>query len=349
MRRPPLPGRRLSPAARQIAATVVLAALAIAAGVAAALLPEWVPPALILLALLLGVFALRVPGIVVVGTVAVLTGAALSAFQAPGFEPGMILVLMAATGIAVGFVRSRDLLGLQGSAGDLMIVDLRDRLSAHGRIPPLPDGWRVDTELRPAFGDAFSGDFVVADRRGDVLEIAVVDVSGKGQGAGVRSLQLSGALGGLLGSMPPGQFLAAANDYLLRQDWTEGFATAVHLAVDLASGHYTLSTAGHPPALHLHAGSGQIVVLDTVGGPALGIIAEPQLRTVEGTIDPGDAVVLYTDGMVESAGDLDVGIDRLMGQVERVVATRRGGSAAVMAAVRPQETDDRALVLVRRS
>jgi len=151
MRRPPPPGRRLSPTARQVTATVVLAALAIGAGLAAALLPEWAPPARILRALLLGVFALRVPGSVVVGTVAVLIGAVLSAFQAPGFEPGMVLVLIAATGIAVGFVRSRDRLGLQGSAGDLMIVDLRDRLSAHGRIPQLPAGWRVDTELRPAF------------------------------------------------------------------------------------------------------------------------------------------------------------------------------------------------------
>ena len=327
---------------------MALAGLAIGAGLLAALLPEWFPPALILLALLLGVFALRVPGMAVVGAVAVLTAGALAAWRAPGFEPGMVLVLIVATGIAVGFVRSRDRLGLQGSAGDLMIVDLRDRLSAHGRIPALPPGWQVDTELRPAFGDAFSGDFVVAERRGDLLEVAVVDVSGKGQGAGVRSLQLSGALGGLLGSMPPGEFLTAANGYLLRQDWTEGFATAVHLAVDLVTGRFTLATAGHPPALHLHAGSGQIAVLDTIGGPALGLLSDPVLRTVEGTIDPGDAIVLYTDGMVESAGDLDVGIDRLMGQVERVVATGRGGSAAVMAAVRPQDTDDRALVLVRR-
>ena len=349
MRRPPLPGRRLSPAGRQVNATAALAALAVAAGVAAALFPEWVPPALMLLALLLGVFALRVPGIAVVGTVAVLTGAVFSARQAPGFEPGMVFVLIAATAIALGFVRSRDLLGLQGSAGDLMIVDLRDRLAAHGRIPPLPPGWRVDTELRPAFGDAFSGDFVVAGRRGDLLEVAVVDVSGKGQGAGVRSLQLSGALGGLLGSMPPERFLTAANAYLLRQDWTEGFATAVHLAVDLATGRFTLSTAGHPPALHLHAGSGQIETVDTVGGPALGLLPDPVLRTVHGTIAPGDTVILYTDGMVESAGDLDVGIDRLMGHVERLVATGRGRAAAVMAAVRPSDTDDRALVLVSRT
>jgi len=61
-------------------------------------------------------------------------------------------------------------------------------------------------------------------------------------------------------------------------------------------------------------------------------------------------VLLYTDGMVEIPGrDLDLGIDRLMGVAERVVATRRGGAEEVVAGVRAGESDDRALVLVRRS
>lgn len=341
-------GRRLTPATRQASATAVLSALAVAAATASARWPEWVPPALMLLALLLGVFVLWVPGMVVVGGVTVVAGGVLSAWQAPGFEPGMVVVLVVASVIAVGFVRSRDRLGLQGSPADLMIVDLRDRLAAHGRIPALPPGWRVDTVLRPAYGDAFSGDFVVADRRGDLLEIALVDVSGKGQGAGVRSLQLSGALGGLLGSMPADRFLPAANAYLIAQDWEEGFATAAHLAVDLGTGEFALSTAGHPPALQLHAGSGLIETLDTVGGPALGLLPDPELRTHHGVLAPGDTVAIYTDGMVESAGDLGSGIDRLAGQLERVVATGRGGANAVTAAVGPADTDDRALVLVSR-
>ena len=58
-------------------------------------------------------------------------------------------------------------------------------------------------ELRSAGGTPFAGDFVVASRVGDRLEVAVVDVSGKGQGAGTRALLLSGALGGLLSALPP--------------------------------------------------------------------------------------------------------------------------------------------------
>src|SRR3546814_13041649 len=89
------------------------------------------------------------------------------------------------------------------------------------------------------------------------LDLVVCDVSGKGEDAGTRALLLSGAFGGLLGALPPADFLPAANDYLLRQNWVEGFATAVHLSADLATGDVVIHSAGHPPAVQLRAGSGQ--------------------------------------------------------------------------------------------
>ena len=89
----------------------------------------------------------------------------------------------------------------------------------------------------------------------------MVDVSGKGEQAGTRALLLSGAFGGLLSALPPAEFLPAANDYLLRQDWDEGFATAIHLSLDLATGDFEIRTAGHPPAVQLAAGSGRWAVL----------------------------------------------------------------------------------------
>ena len=59
-------------------------------------------------------------------------------------------------------------------------------------------------------------------------------------------------------ALPPAEFLPAANDYLLRQDWEEGFATAVHLSLDLATGAFEIRTAGHPPAVQLAAGVGTL-------------------------------------------------------------------------------------------
>ena len=103
------------------------------------------------------------------------------------------------------FCRSREETGLVGSSGDTFVVELRDRLERQGELPPLPTGWRGEAVLRPAGGGPFAGDFVVSARTtgGRVLEVALVDVSGKGVEAGTRSLLLSGALGGLLGSLPP--------------------------------------------------------------------------------------------------------------------------------------------------
>lgn len=313
--------------------------------------PGWVPPGVMLFVILLGVFVLRLRGMVLLSVAVVAQMAVLHLARHVVLEPGEMAVLVLAIGSGLAFVRSRARLGLQGAASDLMLVDLRDRLVQHGRIPTLPDRWRVDSLVRSAYAEAFSGDFVVASRsqQGLQLEIVLVDVSGKGQEAGVRSLLLSGAFGGLLGAMPRETFLPAANAYLLAQNWDEGFATAVHVAVRLDTGRFWVSTAGHPPAVHLHAGSGRIETIDTSGGPALGVVVAPVFAVHEGQLEPGDTLMIYTDGLVEVPGaDVELGIDRLMGQAERIISTRTGGADAVLAGVRAGESDDRALILIHR-
>ena len=335
----------------QVVLTVILVLLVVVAGVGIVQVRAWVPSSTLLLILLVAGFLLGLTGTAVVCVVIAIELVLVQLISAEKIDPGVLIVHGLALVAVLVFVRGRERLGLRGAAGDLMLVDLRDRLEAHGRIPTLPAGWRVDRALRSAYAEAFSGDFVVAARAdgGRLLEIALVDVSGKGQSAGVRSLLLSGAFGGLLGAMPPDEFLPVANTYLLGQDWDEGFATAVHLAVRLDTGEFWVSSAGHPPAVHLHAGSGIFEVVDTTGGPVLGVIGAPQFRTHRGTMLPGDALMLYTDGMVETPGsDVELGIDRLIGVAERVVATRQGGAEAVLAGVRVGDGDDRALVLVYR-
>lgn len=336
---------------RQIGGTVGLVLLTAFAAVGMVLSPDWVPASTMLFILLLGVFMLRFVGMAllcatVFGALAVLSGSGVRPVP-----PGVFMVVALGAVAGLVFVRSRSRLGLQGAASDLMLVDLRDRLVAHGRIPALPDGWRVDSVVRSANAEAFSGDFVVAARsqHGQMLEIVLVDVSGKGQEAGVRSLLLSGAFGGLLGAMPREAFLPAANNYLLDQNWPEGFATAIHIAVRLSTGEFWVSTAGHPPAVQLHAGSGRIQRLDTTGGPALGVVVAPLFAVHTGVLQHGDTVMLYTDGLIETPGaDVELGIDRLMGAAERFVSTRSGGADAVLAGVRAGEGDDRGLILIHR-
>jgi len=267
-------------------------------------------------------------------------------------RPELVLCLVVLDGMVLGFGTSRRAAATRATLGEWMLGDLRDRLHAQGRIPPLEPGWQIETALRAAHGDSFSGDFLVAARRagGDVVELVLVDVSGKGSAAGSRALLLSGAFGGLLGALPGTKFLPAANRYVLRQGWVEGFATAVHVEVDLADGGFRVSGAGHPPCARFHAGSGRWEVFAGEQGPVLGVIPDAQFPAVTGRLDPGDALLVYTDGLVEAPGqDVELGIDRLMGQAERAMTRGFHGGAATIVDGARGDDDDRALVLIWRT
>jgi hypothetical protein len=266
-------------------------------------------------------------------------------------EPGIIATIVVTALIADVLARTREKLGMQGLRGDQMLIELRDRIRAQSKLPELPEGWRSVSVLQPAGGASFGGDFVVSSCEGKTLEVALVDVPGKGIDAGTRALLLSGAFGGLLGSVPAEQFLACCNAYLRRGAGPEGFVTAVHLALDLATGEYVVASAGHPPAAHFAAGSGRWR-LTQARGVVLGVV--PDLRSVpeRGTLRPGDALMLYTDGLVEAPGrDIDVGIDRLLGAADRLVTSGFGAGAARLVQTMQageRNSDDCALVLIWR-
>jgi Stage II sporulation protein E (SpoIIE) len=247
---------------------------------------------------------------------------------------------------------SRAPLGVQGTLAESMLVDLRDRIRAQSLLPALPEPWHAEVAVESAYGESFSGDFAVANlsNAGDRLEVALVDVSGKGLDAGTRALLLSGAFGSLLGAMDPAGFLDAANAYLLRQDWKEGFATAIHVALDLDTGQYSVGGAGHPPAVKFWAGSGQWQVLNAQSGPLLGVMESEAFPRSYGELTRGDALLLYTDGVIETrTRDLTVGTDRMLGAAERLVSHGfSGGAARICAAALAGETDDRAVVLIWR-
>lgn len=267
-------------------------------------------------------------------------------------RPGVFATVAVTALLSLEFARSREETGLGGLRGDTVLVELRGRLEQQGRLPALPSPWRAEAVVKPAGGGPFAGDFVVSSLTDDGrrLEIALVDVSGKGVEAGTRALLLSGALGGLLGSVPSEDFLPAANAYLCRQEWEEGFATAVHVVLDLEDGRCTVESAGHPPVAVLDAGSGRWSLLEA-HGPALGLIPGASYVGSSLVLDPGDACLLYTDGLVEVPGrDLAVGIDKLLGEAERLVPRGfAGGGEVLVNRVAAGSSDDRGLVLLWRT
>jgi hypothetical protein len=245
------------------------------------------------------------------------------------------------------FRRSR--LGVSGPRGESMFVDLRDRISKQGDLPELPREWLVESVARSAGGTSFAGDFVVARRTSEqFLELVVVDVSGKGVEAGSRALFLSGAFNGIVSALPGHEFLPAANDYLNGQNWGEGFATAIHLHLDLQSGEFELRKAGHPPGVWLHAGSGRWSVLNS-DGPILGLLPDAEFECISGRLAYGDGLLLFTDGLVETAQrDIALGIDKLAGLGERLFQKGFDGGARSLIDAIAQTNDDRALVIVHR-
>lgn len=353
---PPAPRRRtVRDLKRQLAANRALVLLVVATvlvGVLVAAAPTQVPLNVLTVPMIVSTLVLRPRQLARFTSFALLV-LFLATTQQPEFTPRLWASVATYTviGLVVLVISLRRVrLGLGGAEGEAMLLDLRERIQAQGRLPRLPDGWSADAVVRTAEGTGFSGDFFCFDRSETTgtLEAVLVDVSGKGVRAGTRSLQLSSAFNGLVGAVSSDRLVPAANQFLLRQQWTEGFATAVHVSVDLTTGAATVYTAGHPPALVVRS-CGEVQRVD-LSGPLLGVVPDAAYPPVTFELQPGDAIVAYTDGVVEDAGtDLDDGIARL----SALLLAHRGDGAEGLAQRVLDDlgpiADDCALFVLRRS
>lgn len=327
-----------------------LSILAVTLTIAGLILPGLVPQMAMLVPIFLSSMWLgprHIPWFIV----GCLSGACLLLAVSPTIEVRTVVRVVVTFGIGLLVMLSalrRSRLGVSTPRSESMFVDLRDQIVAHGKIPDLGRGWSIESAWRSAEGTAFAGDFVVAAADDDTCDIVLVDVSGKGIDAGTRALLLSGAFGGVLSAVPHERFLNEANSYLLRQGWDEGFASAIHLHFERRTGAFEVRKAGHPPAIWLQAGSGGWETMDS-DGPVLGLLEESEHEVICGTLAPGDALMLYTDGVVETAGrDIGSGIDWLAGQGIRLFQNGFAGGARRVIDSMQSADDDRALVIVHR-
>ncbi|PKH41934.1 serine/threonine-protein phosphatase [Nocardioides alpinus] len=330
--------------------TIMLALVALAVGIGA-LVERVVPVSLWFLFLMLGTMLLRFLPLVVLGLV--LMGVAWWTSVQSSFATasrGAALVIFAIGLLLAVYQASKQRSGLPMALSEAVLTQLRDRLQRQGVVPPLPNGWRTQSATITANGPSYAGDFLVADlREGRWLEMALVDVCGKGTTVGPQALQFAGALGGLIGALPPADLMAAANNFLLRQESDESLATAVHIKVDLVTGDYTITSAGHPPALHWHLGE-RGWSIDNARGMALGVIEEADFTPSRGRLRPGEALMFYTDGVIETSDrDLDDGIDWLREVALQAVDARgfTGMPKRVLKKV-PRGDDDRAMLVLER-
>ncbi|CCB71177.1 PP2C family protein-serine/threonine phosphatase [Streptantibioticus cattleyicolor] len=158
----------------------------------------------------------------------------------------------------------------------------------------------------------------VADVSGDRLAAAVGDVVGHGLEAALIMGMLRSALSAAIrASQGPAYALEALDMYAESVEGALG-TTAVKILVDKRSHMIVYSSAGHPPPVLLHA-DGSCDLLDQATDPPLGAwtASVPRSQAVTG-YKPGDALLLYTDGLIERRGeDIDVGLARLTGALAR--------------------------------
>jgi serine phosphatase RsbU (regulator of sigma subunit) len=205
-------------------------------------------------------------------------------------------------------------------------------------VPTLP-GWEFAASWLPA--RQVSGDFydfippVSAGAAGQLAcegcwGLVIADVSDKGMPAALfMALTRSIVRASVVGPGSPVELIAQANR-LVCADAAQGmFVTLFYGLLDPAAASLTYVNAGHDPPWHFQAASGQWTEL-TPTGMALGFFdgAPFAQRTVP--VEPGDTLVLFTDGITdaESPERERFGRDRL-GQVFQ---ERRGQSAAELAA-----------------
>ena len=181
----------------------------------------------------------------------------------------------------------------------------------------LPQGSRFDVgaDHRPAAGDqAVGGDwydcFELDDER---IALVIADVAGHGPEAAALMLQARNiARAVALDGDSPGDVLTKVNRVLMRAaPPSSPFITCLYAVADLGVSQLTWARAGHLEPLIIR-GAGSVSLEGCASDQPLGVSVEATYRTVRTTFEPGDSVVMFTDGLVERrAESIDVGLERL--------------------------------------
>ncbi|MFC4958457.1 SpoIIE family protein phosphatase [Streptomyces mauvecolor] len=222
------------------------------------------------------------------------------------------------------------------------------------RIPEVP-GAQLAVRYRSArFGRDIGGDWYdVIPLPGGRVGVAIGDVQGHDTHAAAVMGQLRIVLRAYAAEgHTPATVIARASVFLHELD-TDRFATCTYAEADLSTGVVQLVRAGHvDPLIRLQDGSCRRLPVE--GGLPLGLSAEfgrleYPVSTVE--LDPGQTLLLYTDGLVEQPGtDLDDGMQVLASLVRTGPEDLEALADRLCDVVDEQGGDDDvALLLLRRS
>lgn len=221
--------------------------------------------------------------------------------------------------------------------------------------PPVIDGYLFFDHYDPAHeigGDYF--DYITLPARR--LAVVLADVSGKGIAAALLMAKLSAEMRYCLVSEgSPHAALKRLNNVFCSERWEDRFITLILVILDPVTHRFWLINAGHHPAI-LRKAKGHLELLgENHSGLPIGDPKNGEYEMETGSLEPGDVLVLFTDGVIDALNERDeaFGQDRLLSTIrEATGGPKEIGNALVNAVHRfvgsRTQTDDICLVVFGR-
>ena len=224
------------------------------------------------------------------------------------------------------------------------------------RLPEI-DGLEVAARYVPGEG-MVGGDFYDVFALGDgAFGAAIGDVQGKDARAAAMTSVVRHSLRTSAQTRGPSESLVVANQIVLQEQEPSDprFASAALARIEREGDGFriVLASAGHPPALVVRA-DGRVEACHAPG-TLLGITEEAEIEDAETLLAPGDALVLYTDGLIEARSpDGILGEERVRELLAREAGATADGLATELGALaadfsRLRRRDDLALLIARVS
>jgi hypothetical protein len=206
----------------------------------------------------------------------------------------------------------------------VIVLELKDKLLAHSELEsgravqramnpesaPFVPGWNVWLFTRSA--NEVGGDLVDFLRLdGGRFGVAIGDVAGKGLGAALFMVKIQSTIRALAPEFDSLSDLASKLNSILMRDGIPGkFASLMFVRIDSSAGRVRFVNAGHmPPLIVSRSGLSEL----PKGNAALGLSADTQFAERDVTLETGQSLFIYSDGLTEARNEQGefYGLERL--------------------------------------
>jgi len=168
---------------------------------------------------------------------------------------------------------------------------------------PKIEGLRFSAHYQPAReigGDFY--DFIPLDE--DRIGILIGDVSGKGVASALFMARFTTAFRVLaIREQDPERLMRKANEIVCAQSCRGMFVTLLYMVLKKNCGNGVYVNAGHLPPIIWNGPEGRYATLRGSGGPPIGIVPDQHYPCGRMSLNPGDCILLSTDGLIEAKND----------------------------------------------